>query len=182
VGPGVRPGPTPRGPPGDMLVGEYWRGGGTIGDHRDSNGLVWLDDISAVDWDELSELYRIAPLGEKLPDALRMVYANSRFRCFAYADGRLVAAGRALADGLDCAYIADVAVHPDVQGQGLGQAVVRRLVERTAGHRKVMLYAVPGTESFYSRLGFLPMATAMAIWDDPAKAIASGVLRESPGC
>jgi hypothetical protein len=27
----------------------------------------WVDDASAVDYDELSHLYRIAPLGEKHP-------------------------------------------------------------------------------------------------------------------
>ena len=76
----------------------------------------WVYHDSAVDWDELSTLYRIAPLGEKSPDALATVFGNSLFKCFAYHDVELVAAGRALADGLDCAYIADVAVHPDHQG------------------------------------------------------------------
>jgi len=142
-----------------------------------AGAITWVDDIDDVDWDALSELYRIAPLGDKPPDALRTVFGNSRYPCFGYADGRLVAAGRALADGLDCAYIADVAVHPDLQGHGLGQAVIRRLVERAAGHKKIILYANPGTEPFYAKLGFLPMNTAMAVWHDPASAIASGVLR-----
>jgi ribosomal protein S18 acetylase RimI-like enzyme len=87
-----------------------------------------------------------------------------------------VAAGRALADGLDCAYIADVAVHPDHQGRGLGQQVIRQLVELSEGHKKIILYANPGTEGFYAGLGFLRMRTAMAIWYDPATAIQSGVL------
>jgi len=145
-----------------------------------SADLTWVDDIGSVDWVELAELYRIAPLGEKPPDALRTAFGNSRYSCFGFDGDRLVAAGRALADGLDCAYIADVAVHPDYQGRGLGQAVIRRLVERAAGHKKIILYANPGTEPFYGRLGFLPMNTAMAIWHDPAAAIASGVLRPEP--
>ena len=90
----------------------------------------WIHEIDAVDWDELSDLYRVAPLGIKPPEALRTVFGNSMFRCFAYADGRLVGAGRALADGLDCAYIGDVAVHPDEQGRGLGKEIIRRLVEQ----------------------------------------------------
>lgn len=53
----------------------------------------------------------------------------------------------ALADGLDCAYIADVAVHPDHQGVGLGQAIITRLLELAADHKKVILYANPGTEA-----------------------------------
>lgn len=137
----------------------------------------WVYDDRGVNWVELSELYRVAPLGVKPPDSLATVFGNSRFKCFAYADGRLVGAGRALADGLDCSYIADVAVHPDHQGRGLGQAIIRQLVELSDGHKKIILYANPGKEGFYARLGFLPMNTAMAIWSDPASAIESGVLR-----
>ena len=36
---------------------------------------------SALDWGELSELDRIAPLGEKSPKDLATVFSNSRFKC-----------------------------------------------------------------------------------------------------
>ena len=137
---------------------------------------AWTEDASAVDFAELSELYRIAPLGIKPPDALKTVFGHSMFVCFAYAGDVLAGAGRVLADGLDCAYIADVTVHPDHQGRGLGQAIIRRLVARADGHKKIILYANPGTEGFYRGLGFLRMNTAMAIWRDPARAIESGLL------
>lgn len=143
-----------------------------------SGGYTWVCDVGAVDWAELSALYRVAPLGDKPPDALRTVFCNSRFVCFVYSSDALVAAGRALADGLDCAYLADVAVHPDHQGVGLGKAVIAELVRRSAGHRKILLYANPGTEGFYAALGFLPMNTAMAIWSDPEGAVKSGLLRQ----
>jgi GNAT superfamily N-acetyltransferase len=144
------------------------------------DGYAWAHDLEGVDLDELSHLYRVAPLGEKPPAALATVFGNSMFRCFVRADGALVGAGRALADGLDCAYIADVAVHPDHQGRGLGRAIIRRLVDLAQGHRKIILYANPGTEGFYTRLGFLRMNTAMAIWSDPARAVESGLLRAEP--
>lgn len=143
-------------------------------------GYRWVDELSSVDLDELSELYRVAPLGIKPPDALATVFSNSRFVCFVYAGDVLVGAGRALADGLDCAYIADVAVQPDHQGHGLGRAIVRRLVELSRGHKKIILYANPGSEGFYASLGFLPMNTAMAIWNDPERALRSGLLRPYP--
>jgi ribosomal protein S18 acetylase RimI-like enzyme len=139
---------------------------------------TFSDDLAGVDWDELSELYRLAPLGEKPPDRLAVVFGNSMFRCLVRADGKLVGAGRALADGLDAAYLADIAVHPDHQGRGLGQAIVRDLLRQCQGHRKIILYANPGAEPVYRRLGFLPMTTAMAVWHDPAGAVAAGLLRE----
>jgi ribosomal protein S18 acetylase RimI-like enzyme len=141
-------------------------------------GFEWVDDIRDVDLDELSNLYRIAPLGEKPPAALATVFTNSMFKCFVYAGEKLIGAGRALADGVDCAYIADVAVHPDHQGRGLGKAIIRRLVELSSDHKKVILYANPGTEGFYRGLGFLHMNTAMGIWHDREGALRSGVLSE----
>jgi ribosomal protein S18 acetylase RimI-like enzyme len=141
-------------------------------------GRSWVYEDSAVSWDELSELYRIAPLGEKSPEDLATVFSNSKFKCFVYANDVLVGVGRALADGIDCSYLADVAVHPEYQGAGLGQAIIRELVALSRGHKKIILYANPGTEGFYRKLGFQRMNTAMAIWHNPEQAIASGLIGE----
>lgn len=123
-----------------------------------------------------TELYRIAPLGEKPSGALQTVFSNSMFTCFVRAEDRLVGVGRALADGLDCAYIGDVAVHPAHQGLGLGTAIIQRLVKLADGHKKIILYANPGTETFYTNLGFHRMKTAMAIWDNPQRAVDNGLV------
>jgi len=138
--------------------------------------LAWSDTLHDIDWHELEALYRAAPLGHKRAADLEVVFTNSRFRCFVRDAGRLVAAGRVLSDGLDCAYLCDVALLPSHQGSGLGRAVVERLLERVRGHRKIILYSVPGKEGFYKKLGFLPLLTGMAIFDDPAAAIARGHL------
>jgi GNAT superfamily N-acetyltransferase len=138
----------------------------------------WDYEDTNTDWGELSALYRIAPLGEKPPGDLARVFPNSMFKCFVREGGRLVGAGRALADGLDCSYIADVAVHPEHQGIGLGRAIISRLVELSEGHKKIILYANPGTEGFYAKLGFYRMNTAMAIWRDRERAVASGLISE----
>lgn len=60
---------------------------------------TWVHDVAAVDLEELSRLYRIAPLGDKPPEALAAVFGNSMFTCFVYASGVLAGAGRVLADG-----------------------------------------------------------------------------------
>lgn len=140
--------------------------------------LVWTDALDGIDWEELSELLRVAPLAHKDAAHLRTAFGNSMYRCFVRDDGRLVGAGRVLADGVDTAYLCDVAILPGHQGRGLGHALVARLVELARGHRKIILYAVPGKEGFYARLGFRRMTTAMAIFDDPARAAARGYLAD----
>jgi len=139
--------------------------------------IRWSDDLAAIDWDELSALYRVAPLGDKPPADLRLVFANSMFRVFVFDDARLVGAGRVLADGRDCAYLCDVAVLPEYRSLGLGKEIVGRLVQLSRGHRKIILYSVPGTESFYEAFGFRRMTTAMAIFEDQARAFARGYLQ-----
>lgn len=138
----------------------------------------WQEVTDGIDWDELSALYRAAPLGDKPPERLRTVFGNSLFKCFVFEDGRLVGAGRALADGADCAYICDIAVLPGHQGMGLGKRIVAHLVERSRGHKKIILYAVPGKEPFYRKFGFLRMKTAMAIFDNQQQQLERGYLVE----
>ncbi len=136
----------------------------------------WCHSSAALDWNELSELYRLAPLGEKKPEDLRQVFGNSMFHCFVRHAGRLVGAGRALADGRDCSYLCDLAVHPDHQGRGLGKAIVQQLVDLSAGHNKIILYSEPGKEAFYQQLGFRRLTTAMAIFEDPDYALQEQVI------
>ena len=136
--------------------------------------LDWKTSNDGVNWEELSALYRAAPLGDKSPEHLRKVFGNSLFVSFVYDDGRLVGAGRALADGGDCSYICDIAVLPSHQNTSLGKRLVGDLVKRSRGHSKIILYAVPGKEPFYKKFGFLRMTTAMAIFRDQPGQLARG--------
>jgi GNAT superfamily N-acetyltransferase len=140
--------------------------------------LQWSDSLAAINWEELSNLYKIAPLGNKKPSDLATVFSNSMFRCFVYDDGRLIAAGRALADGVDVSYLADIAVHPEYQGRGLGKEIVMRLRDLSKHHRKIILYAAPGKDQFYLKLGFKRMLTAMAIFENQAQALEAGLVSD----
>lgn len=141
--------------------------------------FAWSDSLEGFDWEELAALYRAAPLGNKNATDLRTAFTNSRFRCFACQGGKLVGVGRALADGVDCSYICDVAVMPSHQGTGLGKEIVSRLTALSAGHRKIILYAVPGKEPFYKKFGFKRMLTAMAIFEDQQGALARGYVDDT---
>ena len=141
--------------------------------------LTWSESIDTLDWNELAALYRAAPLGNKTPDGLKTAFTNSMFKCLIYEDGKLVGAGRALADGIDCSYICDVALLPSHQGLGLGKQIVAKLIDFSSSHKKVILYSVPGKESFYKKFGFKRMTTAMAIFEDQVDAFERGYVYES---
>lgn len=85
-------------------------------------------------------------------------------------DSVLIAHARAVGDGHLYVYIQDVMVAPDHQRRGVGRLVIedviRRVCETRAETTFVGLLAVPGTESFYSSLGFRALGgenTAMTL-------------------
>lgn len=129
-----------------------------------------------VDWNEASQVFAAAFGRPKDKDKMAIAFNNSLFKCFLYDGDRLIGFGRALADGVFAAYIADIALLPEYQGQGLGKRIVSELLEMVKDHKKIILYANPGKEGFYESLGFRKMATAMAIFQNEREMIQSGVL------
>jgi len=75
--------------------------------------------------------------------------------------GRLVATARAIADGAKHAWVYDVAVAAPARRGGLGQAVMRLLLDHPAvrGCRRVLL-GTRDAQSLYARFGFVPRAAA----------------------
>lgn len=137
--------------------------------------LVWSHSIDDVDWEELSALFEACPpMGNKRAADLATAFRHSMFRCFVRDGGRLVGVGRAMADGVYVSYLGDIAVHPDYRGIGLGKQIVADLLLRSAGHKKIILYSVPGSEAFYRGFGFRRMRTAMAIFENQDVAMERG--------
>ncbi len=58
----------------------------------------------------------------------------------------------------------------------MGRNIVLKLVEFSKGYNKIILYANPGKEAFYSKLGFAQMNTAMAIFKNQEQAIEVGLV------
>lgn len=95
------------------------------------------------------------------PEAHRRAFEASHTAVFVYEDGRMVGFGRALSDGVYQAAVYDVAVLPEMQGRGIGKQIVEAILARVAGCN-VILYASPGKENFYRKLGFRLLKTGMA--------------------
>lgn len=142
---------------------------------------TWVYDDKNIDWEELTTLYKIAPLGNKNPDDLKIAFNNSMYKCFVYDGTILIGVGRAIADGVDVSYLCDVAVHPEYQRCGIGKQIVRKLLEFSTGYNKILLFASMGKEPFYKQLGFDKMTTAMAIFKNRERVLEMGLIEKGNG-
>jgi GNAT superfamily N-acetyltransferase len=124
---------------------------------RELQGGYELDDDPArVD---VSEVHRFLSEesywaeGRPLEIVERLVRGASRVVGL-YAGERQLGFGRVVSDGVAFAYLADVYVHPDVRGRGLGVELVRELVEN-GPHRDIgWLLHTDDARGLYERFGF----------------------------
>lgn len=122
-------------------------------------------DLKGVDWESVCEIFEKAPLGTREPDKLRIASENSAVVCFAMDLNRIIGFGRALSDRVTCAAIYDLCLLPEYQSKGVGRLIMNGILEKLQ-NQNVILYAVPGKQGFYEKLGFKTMLTAMGSFQD----------------
>ncbi len=128
-----------------------------------TDNITFDYSTDSVNWTELAEVYRLAPLGTYNPKWLQRAYEKSQVCCFVYHGTQLIAAGRALSDGEYFAFICDIVVLPKFQRQGIGTRIMNAISERSVAE-KVLLACVIGQEDFYRKLGFLRHKSVMALY------------------
>lgn len=89
---------------------------------------------------------------------LRSALPGSCVVAGAFSGNRLVGIARALSDGFSDAYIQDVTTLKEFRNRGIGSRLVMCLVKelQSRGIDWIGLVGVPGTEKFYTGLGFEP--------------------------
>ncbi len=117
-----------------------------------------------IDWERAATVFERAPLGRARRDPARLKRAFDASFAVAYAfeDDELIGMARAICDGEYQAAVCDVVLLPEYQGKGVGREMMRVLLGRLPVDN-VILWAVPGREGFYRKLGFRRMLTAMAV-------------------
>ena len=103
---------------------------------------------SSVGWGNISESQAAAGIKNSLLTV-----------CVKYND-QIIGMGRIVGDGVIICYLQDVVVLPDFQGNGIGKAIVERLLTfiKESGlpdtNIKAGLFSSKGKEEFYKKLGF----------------------------
>lgn len=119
--------------------------------------IEFRDVISTEDFCHLRESVGFQKL--TITQAER-VLSNTSFLVTAVCNGRSVGIVRVLTDTLTDAYITDVIVSPDFQGNGLGLKMINIVLERLKSLSidniclTCVLYANVGKEPFYKKIGF----------------------------
>ena len=87
---------------------------------------------------------------------LKQSLEQSWYAVSAYSEERLVGFGRVISDGVHHALIADLIIHTDFRGRGIGSEILKRLVKkcREKNIRDIQLFAASGKFLFYEKLGF----------------------------
>jgi ribosomal protein S18 acetylase RimI-like enzyme len=117
-----------------------------------------MDGLTAA---RIATLYRRAPLLRPTGDrqAIERMYEASQLVLAAWQGDRLVGIARVLTDGVLYAFLADLAVEPDVQGLGIGKRLIAEMQERLGGV-ELILRDSDISSGFYQRLGFARVENA----------------------
>ncbi len=106
-------------------------------------------------------LYRRAPLLRPVSDPSKVwkMFEQSSLILTAWHERQLVGIARVLSDGVINSYLCDLAVEPDVQGLGVGKALINEVIERCAG-TELLLRDSDISTGYYAHLGFKRVSNA----------------------
>lgn len=126
-------------------------------------GLKIITDCSGVDWQTITDSLKKVGMAYHEPEIHKRAFEASHTTVFIYKESQLIGFGRAISDGEYQGAIYDVAVLPESQGLGVGKVIIQAILDRLP-NCNIILYATPGMEDFYRKLGFGFMKTGMAVF------------------
>lgn len=131
---------------------------------------IRYSDDHDLDLDQVIELYHASTLGERRPADDRRVMKgmmeNADVIVTAWEGDRLVGISRTLTDYTYVAYLADLAVHVDWQGRGIGTELIERTKRRLDPKCFITLLAAPKANDYYPKVGFEHNPRAWVWWPD----------------
>ena len=129
-----------------------------------------------IDWVALCEIFRLAPLGTRDPEKLKIASENSPTVCSVFLDKSIIGFGRAISDGQYQSAIYDVVILPEYQNKGIGKSIMAALLEKLPKSAPVLIFSSPGKQDFYRKLGFGNLKTGMGLFPNPEMSRAKGYL------
>lgn len=97
---------------------------------------------------------------EQLINALR----NSHTLFSVWDDDKLVGIGNAISDGYLVVYYPHLLVHPNYQGKGIGQLIMKKMKDKYSDFHMQILTADEQAVDFYKKVGFVRAGQTEPMW------------------
>lgn len=130
--------------------------------------LTYQENCTNIEWEKVPELLSKVGMSSVSTDKHRISFENSYAVVFVFEEKKMIGFGRSISDGVRQSALYDIAIDPMYQGCGIGRGIVDLLLKATP-ECNFVLYASPGKEDFYRRLGFKKMKTGMMLFADPKR-------------
>jgi GNAT superfamily N-acetyltransferase len=123
--------------------------------------ITFSSELAGVDWSALKQALVADDFDNlRTPEQYRRSHENSHAVVFGRCEGRFVANGRILSDGVCNAYLVDIWTATPHRRKGVGREVVNRLLATVPGQH-VGLFTDEAA-AFYRTLGFTPQIGGMS--------------------
>ena len=142
--------------------------------------LEWTHSIDGVDWEELSALYRVAPLGNKKPSHLQTVFFQQHVHvlCVRQRSPRRSWSGTGRRRGLFLHLRHRSPAQPSRHGPGKTDRQSTSSRGLAGTERRSFSMRCQVRSGSYKKFGFLRMKTAMAIFENQQQQLERGYLSE----
>jgi len=123
-------------------------------------------DWTAIELQAFHDLYQSVNFGlgsglDFSVDDMRQIFSPGVFGFFALDNETLVGAARVFSDDIYCAWIAEICVHPNWQGNGIGGMLMEEINSRF-GHTALYGEAFKNQVDFFTKQGIKPKEKLVA--------------------
>ncbi len=126
---------------------------------------IAISDRRNIDLDKIIALYKANNWSSaNKPNELYKALTNSHSLFSAWDNDKLVGIGNAISDGFLVVYYPHLLVHPDYQGKGIGQMIVKKMQEKYRDFHMQMLTADGNSIDFYKKVGFVRAGQTEPMW------------------
>jgi ribosomal protein S18 acetylase RimI-like enzyme len=127
--------------------------------------IIYKDTILPTA-EQVIELYNNSQLPRPTDDAERIkkMYDNSNLIITAWDGDKLVGVSRCITDWCWSCYLADLAVEPGYQKEGIGKKLIALTKEKLGEEVMILLLSVPTAMTYYPKAGFTKEDRAFAIF------------------
>ena len=126
---------------------------------------IILSENKNINSEKIIELYKANEWSSaEKPNELFNALTNSHSLITAWKNEKLVGLGNSISDGHLVVYYPHLLVHPDYQGKGIGQMIMKKMFEKYEGFHMQMLTADGKSIEFYEKVGFERAGQTQPMW------------------